>query len=59
MTSPYYKKSHIEKLKDAFTKTFDQIYVQYSKPERLAYWVIVVVGFSVVAYVWIAKLKVF
>jgi hypothetical protein len=59
MTFPYFKKSYKEKLKDAFTKTFDQIYAQYSKPEKMAYWAIIIAGFSVIAYVWVAKLKVF
>lgn len=59
MTDLYYKKPYKARLKDAFTKTFDQIYAQYSKPEKLAYWIIVVAGLSAIAYVWITKLKVF
>ena len=58
MTEPYCKKPYIEKLLDAFTKTFGQIYAQYSKPEKVAYWVIVFVGFSAIAYVWAVKLKI-
>ncbi len=50
---PYYKKSYKEKLKDAFTKTFDQIYAAYSKPEKIIYWVIVTLGISFIISVWI------
>jgi hypothetical protein len=59
MKPPYYKKHFKLKLLDAFTKTFDQIYEQYSKPEKVAYWVALIVGFSIIAYVWIVKLKIF
>ncbi len=59
MTEHYYKKPFQEKLRDAFTKTFGQIYEQYSKPEKVGYWIIVVAGFSAIAYMWIVKLKVF
>jgi hypothetical protein len=59
MKFPYYKKPFKLKLIDSFTKTFDQIYVQYSKPEKAAYWLAVIVGFSIIAYKWIVRLKIF
>ncbi len=59
MINYYFKKPFREKFKDAFTKTFDQIYAQYSKPEKIAYWAIVIIGFLMIARVWITKLNVF
>lgn len=50
---PYYKKPYKEKLKDAFTKTFDQIYAGYSKPEKIVYWVIIMLGISFIVSAWI------
>lgn len=58
-TSPYYKKSYKEKLKDALTKPFDQIYARHSKPEKVVYWFVVIAGFSAIGYIWIFKLKIF
>ena len=52
---PYYKKNYREKMRDVFTKTFDQIYSEYSKFERVAYWLIIVIGFSAIIYVWALK----
>lgn len=49
----YYKKKYREKLKDSFTKTFDQIYTQYSKPEKIGYWIIVMSVIFFIASVWI------
>jgi hypothetical protein len=57
MTLPFFKNPYKEKLKDVFTKTFDQIYAEYSKSEKIAYWLIFIAGFSMITYVWIAKLN--
>ena len=46
----YYKKPYSERLANAFTKTFGQIYSQYSMGEKVGYWIIVFAGFSLVAY---------
>lgn len=48
-----------KKVRDAFTKTFGQIYAQYSKPEKVAYWLIILTGFGAIGYVWVFKLKIF
>ena len=50
---PYYKKKYQEKLKNSFTKTFDQIYAQYSKTEKIGYWIIVISVTCFIASVWI------
>ncbi len=50
-----FKKSHREKLTVAFTKTFGQIYSQYSVGERVGYWIIVFMGLSIIAYLGLRK----
>jgi len=51
----YYKKPYRVKLADAFTKTFGQIYSQYSMGEKAGYWIIVFAGFSLIIYLGFRK----
>lgn len=55
MNKIYYKKSYRERLADAFTKTFGQIYSQYSMGNRVGHWIIVFAGFSLIAYLGFRK----
>jgi hypothetical protein len=50
MNNLYFKKPYREKLADAFTKPFGQIYAKYSIGEKVGYWIIVFAGFSLIAY---------
>ncbi|MEY5002261.1 MAG: hypothetical protein RL678_70 [Pseudomonadota bacterium] len=55
MNKMYYKKPYRVKLADAFTKTFGQIYSQYSMGEKAGYWIIVFAGFSLIIYLGFRK----
>ena len=58
MPGRYFKKPYRERLRDAFTKTRGQIYSEFSLREKIAYAILVGIGFAAIAWVWIFKLHV-